>query len=170
MFFQKVQDVVNHLESVRVHQSPDKIFENPPQQDHSEPSDNTCPVIHALPKPLGTQHINVHAERKPLNQAVSLLRPEEQGHRNGGAQTSSTSASEDYGWEAMLQQYQQQPDYTPYGGYGVQPNSGYFNYTATESSWYGSPSSAVGSGGDHTLMVSYSIITFSWKVRFCEWD
>ncbi|VVC38230.1 Hypothetical protein CINCED_3A018047 [Cinara cedri] len=52
----------------------------------------------------------------------------------------------------MLQQYQQQPDYTPYGGYGVQPNSGYFNYAATESSWYGSPSSVGGSGGDHTLM------------------
>lgn len=45
----------------------------------------------------------------------------------------------------MLQQYQQQPDYTPYGtgiGYGAQPNAGYFNYAASESSWYGSPSPA----------------------------
>lgn len=52
----------------------------------------------------------------------------------------------------MLQQYQQQPDYTPYGGigYGAQPNAGYFNYAATES-WYGSPSSG---GTDHSQMVS----------------
>ncbi|CAI6348811.1 unnamed protein product [Macrosiphum euphorbiae] len=50
----------------------------------------------------------------------------------------------------MLQQYQQQPDYTPYGGigYGAQPNAGYFNYAATES-WYGSPSSG---GTDHAQM------------------
>jgi hypothetical protein len=52
----------------------------------------------------------------------------------------------------MLQQYQQQPDYTPYGGigYGTQPDAGYFNYAASESSWYGSPSP----GGDHGQMVS----------------
>ncbi|XP_015378497.1 PREDICTED: ell-associated factor Eaf-like [Diuraphis noxia] len=51
----------------------------------------------------------------------------------------------------MLQQYQQQPDYTPYGGigYGAQPNAGYFNYGATESSWYGSPSSGA---ADHAQM------------------
>ncbi|XP_025413874.1 serine, glycine, tyrosine and glutamine-rich protein-like [Sipha flava] len=50
----------------------------------------------------------------------------------------------------MLQQYQQQPDYTPYGGigYGTQPDAGYFNYAASESSWYGSPSP----GGDHGQM------------------
>lgn len=50
----------------------------------------------------------------------------------------------------MLQQYQQQPDYTtPYGGvsgigYSAQPDAGYFNYSAAaaESSWYGSPSPA----------------------------
>lgn len=60
--------------------------------------------------------------------------------------------------EDMLQQYQQQPDYTPYGGigYGAQPNTGYFNYAATESSWYGSPSS----GGDHTQMVSLIILVW----------
>ncbi|XP_050419711.1 GATA zinc finger domain-containing protein 10-like [Adelges cooleyi] len=50
----------------------------------------------------------------------------------------------------MLQQYQQQPDYTPYGGmggYGAQPNSGYFNYAGSESSWFNSPSA-----GDQSQM------------------
>lgn len=67
-----------------------------------------------------------------------------------GSTTSSSVRPED---EVMLQQYQQQPDYTPYGGigYGAQPNSGYFNYAATESSWYGSPSSGA---ADHAQMVS----------------
>ncbi|KAF0765927.1 putative serine/threonine-protein kinase [Aphis craccivora] len=65
-----------------------------------------------------------------------------------GSTTSSSVRPED---EVMLQQYQQQPDYTPYGGigYGAQPNSGYFNYAATESSWYGSPSSGA---ADHAQM------------------
>lgn len=51
--------------------------------------------------------------------------------------------------DIMLQQYQQQPDYTPYGGigYGAQPNGGYFNYAASES-WYGSPQ-----GGDHVAQM-----------------
>lgn len=58
----------------------------------------------------------------------------------------------------MLQQYQQQPDYTPYGGigYGAQPNAaaGYYNnYGASESSWYGSPS-PVGVGDHSQNMVS----------------
>ncbi|XP_050537673.1 transcription factor mef2A-like [Daktulosphaira vitifoliae] len=57
----------------------------------------------------------------------------------GGPQTSN-----------MLQQYQQQPDYTPYGGmggYSTQQNSGYFNYSSSEASWF-SPSSA----SDHSQM------------------
>jgi len=50
----------------------------------------------------------------------------------------------------MLQQYQQQPDYTPYGGigYGAQPNAGYFNYGVSDASWYSSPTL----GGDHSQM------------------
>jgi len=62
----------------------------------------------------------------------------------------------------MLQQYQQQPDYTtPYGGgggigYGAQPDAGYFNYGASDSSWYGSPSPV---GADHSQnMVSVRVL------------
>lgn len=65
----------------------------------------------------------------------------------------------------MLQQYQQQPDYTPYGGigYGAQPNAGYFNYAASESSWYGSPSPA----GEHAQMVSlFKIIRVNGQFFF----
>lgn len=126
---------------MRVHLPSEK-----PAHDRCEPSDNTGP--------------------EQLSPAASLPRYEEQQQQqqqqqegqcrwDGGAPTSSAS-DEDNGWEtaAMLQQYQQQPDYTPYGGYGAQPNTGYFNYAATESSWYGSPSLAVGGGGDHALMVS----------------
>lgn len=58
----------------------------------------------------------------------------------------------------MLQQYQQQPDYTPYGGiggYGGQQNSGYYNYSSPDASWF-SPSSA----SDHSQMVSEPVVSF----------
>lgn len=64
----------------------------------------------------------------------------------------------------MLQQYQQQPDYTPYGsigyGGGTQPNSGYFNYAASES-WYGSPQ-----GGDHATQMVRWFIVFDYFFLF----
>lgn len=162
--FQRVEDVVNHLVSVGVHPSSDKTFKIP-KQEYCEPSsDNTNPE-HLLRYPLGVQYLaspqGVDAKRQLLNPVVtSLLRHEEQEqyHRNGGASTSS-AINENNDWKAaMLQQYQQQPDYTPYSGYGTQPNAGYFNYAGTESSWYGSPTSAGGSGGDHALMVSHNAL------------
>lgn len=69
---------------------------------------------------------------------------QEQQQEYEGSLTAHTSPAP----RVMLQQYQQQPDYTPYGGigYGAQPNAGYFNYGGSESSWYGSPSP----GGDHS--------------------
>jgi len=96
------------------------------------------PAIRASPSPTTS---TITTSRLQLQQSPQHLKAE-------GSTTSSARP------EIMLQQYQQQPDYSPYGGigYGAQPNAGYFNYAATESSWYGSPSSA--GAADHVQMVS----------------
>lgn len=88
----------------------------------------------------------------------------EQKHDGGRLKEPTSSVEHVYHCSStvdMLQQYQQQPDYTPYGGigYGAQPNAGYFNYAASESSWYGSPSP----GGEHAQMVS---IFFNFTRQF----
>lgn len=106
------------------------------------------PLIVTGPAPI---YPAIRASPSPTTSTITTSRLQlqkcPQHPKSEGSTTSSARP------EIMLQQYQQQPDYTPYGGigYGAQPNAGYFNYAATESSWYGSPSSGA---ADHAQMVS----------------
>ncbi|XP_060843434.1 uncharacterized protein DDB_G0283357-like isoform X1 [Rhopalosiphum padi] len=97
--------------------------------------------------------IRLSSSRTTSTITTSRLQQSPQLHQRPKVDEASTTSSSARPEEVMLQQYQQQPDYTPYGGigYGAQPNAGYYNYAATESSWYGSPSSGT---ADHAQMVS----------------
>jgi len=97
--------------------------------------------------------IRLSSSRTTSTITTSRLQQSPQLHQRPRVDEASTTSSSARPEEVMLQQYQQQPDYTPYGGigYGAQPNAGYYNYAATESSWYGSPSSGT---ADHAQMVS----------------
>lgn len=184
--FQKIQDIYDHLGSVNGRQ-PDgvaRVGEEEPRRDYDETPEHfrppldrrdgpedvlqvpqrlsdgspidfspdtyyPPPSIYTSPIPTDVSTITIASDRHPEPEQIKVegsLFPAGRGSASPGAE--------------MLQQYQQQPDYTPYGGigYGAQPNAGYFNYAATESSWYGSPSS----GGDHnTQMVSSAVFVRS---------
>lgn len=97
------------------------------------PSSSASPYATAYAAPAGHHH---------QQQQQQLLQPVDGPTSSTAATTSTAGYDNRSSLEVMLQQYQQQPDYTSYGGigYNAQPNVGYFNYAATESSWYGSPS------------------------------
>ncbi|XP_025200886.1 uncharacterized protein DDB_G0283357-like [Melanaphis sacchari] len=159
------QDEVDGFSEEKLRQDHGEISEH---QDHSAEHVSTSPLGHrdgqvaGIDEPRGRliagpspvyPAIRVSSSRTTSTITTSRLQQCPQLHDyqrpkvNEGSTTSSSARPE----EVMLQQYQQQPDYTPYGGigYGAQPNAGYFNYTATESSWYGSPSSGA---ADHAQM------------------
>lgn len=180
--FQKIQDIFDHLESVNDQQQDEVhgFGEEELRQDNSEVSEHQDNSAEHLQLPLdhsddqgievrqwlsdgnpilassGTFYPTISSSPIPTDVSTITITSDQQGQEQIKVEESTYYTghrdSGDNNQEVMLQQYQQQPDYTPYGGigYGAQPNAGYFNYAATESSWYGSPSS----GGDHAQMVS----------------
>lgn len=180
--FQKIQDVVDKLEESargRRQDEADGFSEGKPLQDHGEISEHQDNGAEHVPSPLchrdgqaaagidepqgrliagcGVPSIvagpasiypAIRASPSPTTSTITTSRLLQCPQPQNQLKESTYSTRP----EVMLQQYQQQPDYTPYGGigYGAQPNAGYFNYAATESSWYGSPSS----GADHAQLVS----------------